>query len=324
MNEDIIKSKIKRKGVFFQINYKIEGEKFTYSKVNEKNVGLKAFNSQIKEVESLTTDSIEVELYSFAIKKIKTAPDEVLIWKNSEKKKQKHEFRGFGDLGALGGIENFINTAVTARSATERVDSLRDENDKLARKVNSYENTIENIKQDREKSVETLKQENWLLFKEVETLKGNIVSLEKEKLSEIERLKNQNSSLQNYLPAIGTIAARIMGLNGEQMRGLLGIPDDDDTEQIASAPSNNENAPKFSFKKDEAPHVPSNNEILSKILATSEEKTAEIMIAEVTKMFSDLLNANQSKYIKQIYKIFAFSTSNDDNLNLVTDLIFNK
>jgi len=323
MKLEIVKTKVKIAGTYFQIIYQIDGEKFIHIKVSDKNCGIKLFNNQMRDVEQMSPDAISVELYSFGTTKMRTKPDEVIVLKDNSKRSQKQEFRGFGDLGALGGIENFINTAVTARSATERVDSLRDENDKLARKVNSYENTIENIKQDREKSVETLKQENWLLFKEVETLKGNIVSLEKEKLSEIERLKNQNSSLQNYLPAIGTIAARIMGLNGEQMRGLLGIPDDD-TEQIASAPSNNENAPKFSFKKDEAPHVPSNNEILSKILATSEEKTAEIMIAEVTKMFSDLLNANQSKYIKQIYKIFAFSTSNDDNLNLVTDLIFNK
>ncbi len=323
MNEDIIKSKIKRKGVYFQINYKIEGEKFTYSKVNEKNVGLKAFNSQIKEVESLTTDSIEVELYSFAIKKIKTAPDEVLIWKNSEKKKQKHEFRGFGDLGALGGIENYIHTAVTANTAVDRVEFLKDENEKLAQKVSAQEKTIEALKQDKEKTIETLKQENWLYFKEIENIKSSLISAEKEKDNEIQRIKNQNSSLQNYLPAIGTIAARIMGLNGEQMRGLLGIPDDD-TEQIASAPSNNENAPKFSFKKDEAPSVISNDEIITKILSLAEQKTAEIMITEITDMLSNLLKANESKYIKQLYKIFAFSTSNDDNLNLVADLIFKK
>ncbi len=295
MNIETIKSKVKRNGVYFQIIYKIDGEKYTYSNISEKNAGLKVFNAQMKDVENMSPDVIVVELFSFANTKMRLKPDETIVYKDSERKSQKQEFRGFGELGQFGGIENYINTAVTAKAAVKTTENLEKENTKLTSKVENQEQLIDK-----------LRAENWTLFQQTKMLEFSLLNEQKDKQSEINRIKSQNNNLQNYLPAIGTIAARLMGLNGEQMRGLFGITEEDFQPQIPentnqSAVENTEAENKFEFKES--------------------ENKEHSQVKEIKKLLDELSKAEQMDILNKIYSVFSYISKSRTNLDTLVSLI---
>jgi len=294
MNIEIIKSKIKQTGVYFSILYKTDGQPYTYfSRVSKDNGGLREFNKQIKTVESMNPEGIKLELYSFASKRMRMNPDEIIIYlpetKQQEHKTETNEFSGFG---ALGGVENYIQNVISARTAERTLEQLERDNSKLSGLSESQSDIISRLKDENSDLKILLREKDFAL---------NMSNIEKN--AEIDRIKTQNTSLQNYLPAIGTIAAKVMGLNGEELRGLLGLPEDNLRNQINEQETNVPEQ-KFEFKKEE-----------------SYTDTATTQIKEINDLLNVLKQNNMQAMVNDIYGIFSYISKSVENLNMIKELI---
>jgi len=270
-----------------------------YHPKTEEYSGEKKFLKTLEEVFEENPYQIGVSLFEKATKNIKNEPYHyktfILHKEKPEEKNPNNTLNGIG-LEGFGGLEGILDSKVSVKYLSGENERLKKENDKLEvlnEKLNEALKSAEiNLKQNNSEGSEKIsdlkeqiKNKEWEIKALLEDHKRIVARLEDDHKRDLAGIEDKNNKFEKVMTIGGLVAAKVAGIHESDLKGILGIDTEKDTDAVEQTAGNADDIEfseikQYKGKKSEAKEfIDSVLGILIHILDSNSEEDAYKLIA---------------------------------------------
>jgi len=282
-----------KKEYLFRISYATQN---TFKEVvfEPKGTTIKRFNEVIEKVQKYNPSYIYVQLFAPTPKgnPSKNAIDEAKIYMQSQNN------TGLGGIELYGGLNGYIEQKTT-------LSVLQAERQGMVEKNKELQEELTFTKRENKENQIAIKQ----LEDKIRDLKNEILDMDRKSKIEVEEINRKNGSLDKILTIGGTVLANKLGLDSEQLAGILGI----------EMPKQQQVTDKIEMIEKSKVSVSFDDENLSE-----QKKHAKNIAEQLNETLLKIIDANDDDnaidVISKIAKIYNYCVKSVDNLNTVYQL----
>lgn len=278
--------------------------------------GEKKFLEQLEVVLDENPYQMGVSLFEKANKNIKKEPflHKIFVLHKEKPKDAANNNNSLNGIGieGFGGIEGILDTKLSSKYLTGENERLKKQNDTLVIDNKKLNEKVSILKEKVSDFKEEVKTKDWEFKVLHEDHKRIIDNLNKEHQRELDGIEQKGARFEKLLTVGGLVAAKAAGLNEGDLKGILGIEDDNAIEETNTNTNSNANS--------------SSNVNFEEVKEYSGKKAeAKELIDIINQTLIDILDKNNDenafKLIASFYNIFGHANSSIENLTQHNDLV---